>query len=558
MFAQLAKFGRRHEYVTAGLALAGVVLIAYGVIFMGYTFSLASPAAGVLPSGPYGYMGRKLATPPIIDVVASVSQTLPMHKLVAEYILSGIIPLWNPYQAAGTPLAADFSQASVYAPVTILHVLPVQLWDILILLRFWIAGISTYAFVRVKRLSRESAFVGSVLFMLSGAFVWQSSMDHLNVIMLTPLVLLAVERVIVEKRNSIVVAGLVIMLSILGAHVESLILQFLLVLLYFIFRTVTSSLRVLLRQCLRFISSCALGLGLSAFFVGPTIEYLLNASASHVPGEGLGCVWTCLSPYLPITTFVPYFFGQVQSYAGPYWDLVGGWDALGGYVGVSALYLALIGVASVKSVSPREKEERRFAIFFLVIAVLALLKSYGVPPVQWIGYLPILDLIAFGRYLDFVWAFSFSMAAAVGFEKLTRIKISRMALLFAFALSSLTLLSLASFSVPTPLSPGSIPFYYAGANLTESFLFLAALALLSLRLLSNKALKFPLICMIVLEMAVEIPLGLSYFWQAVRESVIVVSLIVIIIVAWRTLPFKSSGTLRVCTFPPRTLVGLLR
>jgi hypothetical protein len=53
------------------------------------------------------------------------------------------------------------------------------------------------------------------------------------------------------------------MFSLLGAHIESIILQFVLVVLYFAFRVLGSNLRVLVAQTIRFLLAIAMGVGFS-------------------------------------------------------------------------------------------------------------------------------------------------------------------------------------------------------------------------------------------------------------------------------------------------------
>jgi hypothetical protein len=505
-----------------------VIALSYGgIVFMGYTLSPASLSMGVLPSGPYGYAGRRIATLPIIDPAASGTAELPTHKLVAQYFLSGNWALWNPYQAAGMPLVAD---SGPYAPFNLFYyLLPSELWDIPILLRLWLAGLFTYVFLKTRKTSRESAFVGAVLYMLSGAFTWYVSMDPLNVSMLTPLLLLAMDRLVAsQKASDVCLASLVVTLSLLGANIEPIIIQFILVLLYYAFLTLGSSVRTLLAQTFRFVLSFAMGFGLSAFLLLPLFQYLANSSPleySVYPGRGLGA----LSSYAAITSFVPYFFGQVQSYISPSVGQVFGWNALGGYVGVCSLYLSFIAVAP-RGTTSINKGEQRFAFFFFAIAIVALLKSYGVPPVQWIGYLPVLSFIGFCRYLGPVWAFGFSVTAAMGVERLLRCEVSKKTQLLAFGIASLTLITLASISVPFPLTPGSLSFFYSGWKLVEGFAFLCTITLLSVRLLDDRKMVMPLIGLIVLEMALYIPQGMPYGWEFLRSMVVLSTLVALIVV----------------------------
>jgi hypothetical protein len=506
---------------------------------MGYTLSPASLSAGVTPTGPYDYSGRNIATLPTIDPAAAGTQNHPMHKLVIQYFLSGKWPLWNPYQAAGTPLAAD-TVFSAYAPVNLLHFLPSELWDIPILLRLWLAGLFTYVFQKNHKTSKESAFVGAVLYMLSGAFTWYISMDHLNVIMLMPLLLLAVDRLVMGKKASdICLASFAIMLSLLGAHIESIILQFILVLFYYVFRVIGTNAKFLLARTLRFMLSFAIGIGLSAFFLLPVFEYLANSSLGHGPGSGLGA----LLPYAAITSFVPYFFGQVQTYMSPAIRQAISWDSLGGYVGVSPLYLCLIAIIPLSTIK-FDKNKQRFALFFFAMAIIALLKTYGVQPVQWIAHLPVLELIAFTRYLGPIWAFSFSMVAAIGFEKLL-CEPQKKILLIAFGAASLTIVTLAFMSIPFPLTPGSLSFshsteklvitlvplnfFYSMEKLVEGFVFLFTITFLSLALLKDRKMLVPLIGLVVLEMAFYIPQGMSYQGE-VRRSLIALSTLAVLVI----------------------------
>jgi len=521
---------------------------------MGYTLVPASISFyGVTPTGSYNYSGRTIGILPIIDPAAAGTQILPIRQLITQFFLMGKMPLWNPYQALGTPLAAD-TVNSAYAPVNLLHFLPSAFWDVPILLRLWLAGLFMYAFLRNHKLFRDSAFVGAILYMLSGAFTWYISMEHLNVIMLTPLVLLSVDRIITGKhaRVNICLASIVIALSLLGAHIEAIILQFCLVIIYYIYRVLGVNIRSFLGSSLRIMFSFAMGFGLAAFLLIPVFEYLANSSLAHTPDAGL----VALLPYSAITSFIPYFFGLVQSYTNPSIGQVVNWNLLGGYVGVCALYLSLIAVIPHKK--NFDKDKQRFAYFFLAMAIIALLITYGAPPFQWIGYLPVFNLILYPRYLGLVWCFGFSVAAAVGFEKLLGGNISRKQLKLAFGIASLSLITLALVSIPFPLTPGSLSFFpseeklaiilaptsffYSMERIIEGFAFLCTVTLLSLTLLNDRKMSIILIGLIVVEMAYYTPQGMSYQWELYRSLLILSTLAIIafLLIGRRFIPSLNS------------------
>ena len=517
----------RHERLAVSLALALVVILSYGnVVFMGSTLLPSGYVAGVTPTGPYGYSGRKIGTLPTIDPAAVGTQNHPLHMLVIQYLLSGRMPLWNPYQATGIPLAAD-TVMSAYAPLNMLHFLPSELWDVPILLRLWIAGLFTHVFLRNQKLSKESSFIGAVLYMLSGTFTWYVPMDHLNILMLTPLLLFCVDRLVKRmKVADVCLTGLAVMLSLLGGHIESIILQFILVILYFIFRVTGSNVKIVIWHTFRLAASFALGFGLSAFFILPIFEYLVNSFLGH--GSGTGVV--ALLPHSAITTFIPYFFGQVQSYIAPSVRQVIGWDSMGGYIGVCALFLSLVAVMPDRSTS---RSNQRFALFFFTISILALLKTYGVPPVQWVAYLPVFDHMAFPRYLGLYWCFGFSISAAVGFEKLGGNGVRKQLLLICGMAAFVILAVLAWVSVPFPLVPGSIPFFYSGLKLVEGLVFLCTITLLSIKLKDSKKFALPLIAVVVLEMVFYTPQGMSYVWELYRSLLVLSALALTMFVAGR-------------------------
>src|ERR1700704_148307 len=100
--------GRRREIVGI-LATLAVVLIAYReVAFAGKTFDTSALTAGVS-----GYNPAR--APKInafrVDPGASAWQMMPWAQVTHRQFSRGKVPLWNPYQGAGAPLAANTQSA---------------------------------------------------------------------------------------------------------------------------------------------------------------------------------------------------------------------------------------------------------------------------------------------------------------------------------------------------------------------------------------------------------------------------------------------------------------
>jgi hypothetical protein len=566
---------RSNEYLCAALILGAIVALTYGdVVFLGNSLSPATYNAGATALGPYGYDGRRIAELPVIDPMAAGQQMWPLRRLVAQYLFTGKAPLWNPYLAGGTPLAAD-TILSAYAPTIVLDLLPNELWDLRVLTRFWLAGWFTYVLLRDLKLRRPSALTGAVLYMLSGSFTWYSTHDWIDIPMLTPLVLFSVGKLAEKPRpRHICLAGVTFALCVLGAHIESVILQFTLVVLYFAFQVWRSSRKETRQSLLALASSSLLGFGLSAFFLLPVFEYLANSSMSHVGGEGLFAI-----PALAgITSFVPYFLGGIGSYwRNPSVRATGFWGLLGGYVGISCLFLSVIAILSPTRES-YDKRSKQIPLFFFVIGVMTLLKSYGVPPVNWVGYLPLFDRIIFPRYLGSIWTLSFAITGAFGIEALILKVTDRRTIVAGFFVALLTILSLASLSAPyvSPIWSAlfsnlfhrlDVPFstanqavralYSVAGGLLQASVFLLAVALISNKILNGRYSVYLMFLVVVLEMSSYVPLGLHPLWQAVRSLVVLSSVVLIVVLILQPITGSETGILRKISrsFSKDTVIG---
>ena len=133
--------GRRREIVGI-LAVLAIVLIAYReVAFAGKTFDTSALTAGV--------NGYDTATAPRVnafrvDPGASAWQMIPQAQVTHRQIAQHKLPLWNPYEGAGAPLAANTISA-VFDPLSLaINLHPTTLtWDLSLLLVFLLGGSGT-------------------------------------------------------------------------------------------------------------------------------------------------------------------------------------------------------------------------------------------------------------------------------------------------------------------------------------------------------------------------------------------------------------------------------
>ena len=350
------KFCReKKDLVKIIVVLALVVIGAFApVIFLNQSYSQSWP----LTPAQFEYEG-KLGRITTIDPAAGFQQNWPVLKLSTDLIKKGIIPLWNPHLATGQPLAAD-SINYIFSPLTLGFFLPVAFWDIVLIMSLFFAGIFTVFFLRTLGLNSISSISGGIFYMLSGAFIWYLPHPHIAVMVFTPFILYSLEKIIQNKNPKyIVIASIAFSFGILGAHLESVILQLLLVGIYFSYRicyplflryrlgkvvsssgyeflTKFNTRRILVWSILGFLG----GLALSSFFIIPVYEFIENGNLAR--GTLTGTKYA--EPYFLTTTFVPYSYGQTHEY----WSLdmqnIGAWNSVWGYVGVFPLFFSLLGV----------------------------------------------------------------------------------------------------------------------------------------------------------------------------------------------------------------------
>ncbi|HLF43268.1 MAG TPA: hypothetical protein VJA46_07055, partial [Acidimicrobiia bacterium] len=188
--------------VVCVLVVCVVVLVAFWeVSFGGKTFSTAGNTVGVQGSEPFPGMPTRFDDPYRIDQGASAWQAEPWAEVVNEAYGEGRLPLWNPYQGSGAPLAANM-QSGAFDPLLLpvnLHPTPL-VWDLTTLGAFLLGAVAMYAFGRVLGLGRLSATVSSVAFALSGTFFLYSNNPFVRSYCFLPVLFLLVELVIRSRR----------------------------------------------------------------------------------------------------------------------------------------------------------------------------------------------------------------------------------------------------------------------------------------------------------------------------------------------------------------------
>ncbi|MEE8346716.1 MAG: YfhO family protein, partial [Dehalococcoidia bacterium] len=305
-----------------------------------------------------------------------------------------------------------------------------------LLARFFIAGLFTYLFAKLLGTSRGAAFAAAVGYMFSGYFMLYVNAPQPDYAMLVPFLLYAFELLIQRPSGrTTALAAVAVTLAFLNGNPETTVLLIVFGTAYYLARVVSEAFRKRSVHAPRLLVplgvSLATGAGLSAFVIVPFIELVgfldfggLSVNL-HPTARQLGI------KHIPVRTvislFVPYFDGPpVQNFQGS------GWTGIRNYVG---LVIPLLGVMGLWN----RPLMRRAGWFLAAAAVLMLAKTYGVGAVNWIGYLPVFNVIDFGLYLPPLIAFSIAIMAALGIDQVTRMSFRGWHAVLALAVLALSL-----------------------------------------------------------------------------------------------------------------------
>jgi len=388
------------------LASCLIVVLAFSpVLFGGRTLSAAAHTFGT--NGTTSFPGA-----PAVDSIdvrpdqgASSWALEPWAEVTHRAYANGELPLWNPYEAAGAPHAANM-QSAVFDPLLLaVNLHPTQwTWDLSIIGAFLLGAAAAYVFGRVIGLAVVPAVVTSAAFSLSGWFFLYSNNGFCRSYVYLPLLFLLVELVLRSRRLlpvlalSVAIAGNIFVgmpeasFLVLGSSAA-----------YAVTRLVQERSRMPFRISLaRLGGAGVLGLMLAAPLVLLFLQYEPLSFNVHKPevgkGSGTDPQWGLLH------WLVPWFSERPSGVT----SLVRNW--FGVAVGISALV----------AMSGRAQTKRMHTWFFVALGGSLLLKIYEFRVFDWVGRLPVIELVVFQVFAAAVASFAFAVLAGIGVQVVWR------------------------------------------------------------------------------------------------------------------------------------------
>jgi hypothetical protein len=350
----------------------------------------------------------------VLDAGAPAWQTEPQFALEHAIIFGQhTAPLWNPYSAFGTPLAAEMlSQPySPFAWIPIAHP-SARTYGVYVALRIFAAGIFLFLFLRLF-VPLVPALAGAVALMFAGCFWLYITMPELSVEVVAPAMLYAAERLLRRPTaGSASLFAVALSFCILGGMPESCLLVVTFIYVYAGARVATDpGARGRLGRIAGYGAAASVaGVGLAAILLVPFFEYIGLSWSTHPADTNVGLRGDPFS-----VTWLALYAAPLLN--GPPWNNIflnfNGGAGLRGIFYCGGSVFALIAALGACGDALRRRPGNAPAAIFAIIGLVLLLKRFAFPLVNWIGGLPNYNRVDFPKYEETVIACC--IAALVGF-----------------------------------------------------------------------------------------------------------------------------------------------
>ena len=347
-------------------------------------------------------------------------QIIPWATLAWTQVHHGQLPLWNPYEALGMPLAFNWQTAAFSVPTLIGYLFPLHLaFTVQVVVTLVIAGTGVYALGRVLRLSTLACVFAGTVFELSGPMLGWLGWPHAAVLSWSGWLFAAALLVVRGQRRlrDVTLFALVIAAMVYAGQAEILTLTGLGLVVFLVAVLAQRTPRLggsgaIRRPVLDVSMGVVIGVALGAPLLLPGAQ-VISGSQRAVPG-GDPAELLQGNPPLPFHNVLHFIFQGFDGLpvAGSHWfGYIGGYSETAAYLGVIALVLAVTAVA----VRRRQPEVRAFGALVVVMMVVAF-----APPVVAVLYrLPLIGTVLWQRAILPV-SFGVAVLAGIGMDALVR------------------------------------------------------------------------------------------------------------------------------------------
>jgi len=359
------------------------------------------------------------------DLGATWWQWEPAGAFFRRSIAEGEFPLWDPYTAGGVDTHVAVTQGQYFPPYLLLLLAgntPLER-DLYYLALLLFSGGCCYLLLWRNGLHVVSAATMAVAFMLSGALTQNVNSIIGQSTAMLPLMVLATDWLL-EKPSYRRVSGAALAygFACLSSFLPIVISGFLLCAIYAAATELAGAKRGLapwrasFKPLSRFAAAVFLALGVAAFLLLP-FELASKRDAyfqAWYAGNGTGLMHYAFPMLFSLVS--PRLFYDILQTLDPRDILfpMPTYPVSLFYAGLAPLMLAAL------SRRGEQPAERKLFYGMLAGAVILLGKLFGVPPFQWIGYLPVFKYLHFIPYFCGALTFAIAGLAGLGVESVVR------------------------------------------------------------------------------------------------------------------------------------------
>jgi hypothetical protein len=431
---------RRHPHKVAAVVLVFVLHLCFFPFIWGDRTLLSSARSvpSILPRGAWAGEIREQKYQRTLDAAEPGWHSEPSAAVIGDqYLREKNWPLWNPYQAYGTPLAANM-QSQPFNPLFALFSIHPTPWtyNIFLMVRLFLAGFFAYLFL--------SFFVGffpsltaGIASLLTGFNLLYITMPHVSVSVLLPALFFTIE-LLLRKPGKVAILGhaFVTLFVLFGGNPQSALLALSLAYCYFLFRVISEGrLRsAIVQHGCRIAAGTGIGFGMAAMLLLPFLEFMRVSFDTH-QSQNLGWVRGLAHDSLANDGGLSWVTYLIPLVVGPPWSNIthglSGGTGVRGYWGVITFSLSLIGFYGAIAIrgQPNVAARRAITAFFGCAATIILLKRFGFPGINWVGGLPLFNLIDFALYDEPLLGFCMAALAGLGAEVLFEKRLDRRSVL---------------------------------------------------------------------------------------------------------------------------------
>ncbi len=405
------KWLKNHEFLSTSIVFLALILLFFSPTLVQGKLPLST--SYLYQMSPWASYSQQFKPDMVSNNVLSdvYDSGIPMMNFFYTEIHHGEYPLWVPYVNSGIPYGLLLPSA-----IFTIHFLAIILagtkWGTILYmsLKIYIAGISTYYYLRYRQFARFSALFGSLTLMFSAYIIVNGMEEVADSVVYAPVILYFAERFIREKQPWLFY-GLIISVAVTFASGFPSVTMYTLitVTIYLAYRNLVEirdqAFSHRIKNLFYIASAFLIGILLLSFTLLPTYEFFKDVNIGYRVGRGaITLNWIAVGRLInPNTCGNP-----VES----------AWVCKGNY-NTSALYTGLLPLMLVPF-SLANKKHRTTSLFFFGVAVLILIIVFGVGSAnEIVGNLPLFNFNPNTRMIALL-PLCAAFVAAIGADQLTK------------------------------------------------------------------------------------------------------------------------------------------